>query len=340
VPAAGPLPVREDWLARHSEPALHPEWPLVDAHHHLWAREGWPYGAQDLLADIGQGHQVLATVFVQCRSFYFDTGPAEMRPVGETVHAAAVAAQSDATGSGPRLCAGIVGYADLTLGASVRGVLEAHADAGQGRFRGIRHSTAWDADPVIANPELGSAARMLEAQAFRAGFAQLQPLGLSYDAWIYHPQIAELTALARAYPDTTIVLNHLGGPIGLDRFAGRHHEVYDDWRRSISALAACDNVYLKLGGLAMRIGGRQFHQADRPLSSHALAEAFQPWFEVALEAFGPMRCMFESNFPVEKASCGYTVLWNAFKRFCQPLSTDEREALLRGTASRVYRLAL
>lgn len=337
-PAPGPLPVREAWLALRGEPALHSGWPVVDPHHHLWMRPGWPYDAPDLLADIGHGHRVLATVFVQCRSFYLDTGPEELRPIGETAHAAAAAHRALTAGASTRICAGIVGHANLTLGERVRAVLEAHMHAGQGRFRGIRHSTAWDPDPEVANPELGSVPQLLEDARFRAGFAQLASLGLSYDAWVYHPQIDEVSALACAFPDTSIVLNHLGGPIGIGRFADRRDEVFADWCRSITALAACDNVTVKLGGLAMRVSGQDLHLRALPPTSTELAQVLRPYVEAALEAFGPSRCMFESNFPVEKASCDYTVLWNAFKRLCEPLAESERDALLRGTASRVYRL--
>lgn len=337
APPPGPLPVRETWLALHAEPALHPEWPVIDPHHHLWARPGWHYDADEWLRDLDCGHQVQATVLVQCRAFYTPDGPEALRPVGETAHAAQCGEHAASPGR-PRICAGIVGHADLTLGDAVAPVLEAHALAGRGRFRGIRHSTAWDRDPVIANPELGGAAELLADPRFRARVARLAPLGLSYDAWLYHPQIDEVGPLARAFPNTTIVLNHLGGPLGIGRFAGRRAEVFAHWRKSIVRLAQYPNVSVKLGGLAMRISGRDFHRRARPAASDALADDWRPWIKVAIEAFGPQRCMFESNYPVEKASCAYGVLWNAFKRLCKPFSAGERDALLRATAARVYRL--
>ncbi len=333
------LPVREDWLARRPEPALEPALPIVDPHHHLWDRPGWRYMLPDLLDDLGAGHTVVATVFVQCRAFHRAAGPEEMRPVGETEFVNGVAAMSASGRYGPaRVCAGIVGHTDLRLGARVAPVLEAHLRAGGGRFRGIRHITAQDDDPVMLNPAYPVPARLMADATFREGFAALARARLSFDAWLYHPQIPELTALARAFPDVPIVLDHVGGPLGIGRYAGRRAAVFDVWRGAIRELATCPNVHVKLGGLGMRINGFGFEDGQDPPSSEALAAAWRPYVETCIEAFGAERCMFESNFPVDKGSYSYAACWNAFKRLAAGASAAEKAALFSGTATRFYRL--
>ncbi|MBL6455567.1 amidohydrolase family protein [Belnapia sp. T6] len=334
-------PVREDWLARHAEPALDPELPIIDPHHHLWDRPGWRYLLPELLADTEQGHRILATVFIQCRAMHRAEGPEAMRPIGETEFANGVAAMCASGLYGPiRACAGIVSHADLMLGAAVREVLEAHIRAGNGRFRGIRHIAAWDAEPAVMNPAYSPPQGMLDLPEFRAGFAQLAPLGLSFEAWLYHPQIPELTALARAFPETPIVLNHLGGPLGIGTYAGQREAIFPHWQAAMTELAGCPNVSVKLGGLGMRINGFGFDTAAEPPGSKALAAAWKPYMHTAIEAFGAGRCMFESNFPVDKGSYSYGVFWNACKRLAEGASAEERQALFSGTAARFYRLEL
>ncbi|GAA4328383.1 amidohydrolase family protein [Pigmentiphaga soli] len=330
-----PLPVDAAWLALGAEQAIDPGVPIVDAHHHLWQRPGWRYLLDEITADLDSGHNVVATVFIQCRSMYRTEGPEALRAVGETEFAAGCA-----RASGGRVCAGIVSHADLLMGEAVQEVLDAHAEAGAGRLRGVRHSTAWDADPEVVNPELGTRPGVMQDARFLAGFARLAPLGLSYDAWVYHPQMGEVAALARRFPDTRIVLNHIGGPIGIGHYAGERERTFADWRRNIAALAACDNVVVKFGGLGMRLGGAGYHLRPAPPSSAALAQDWRPWFDATLDAFGAQRCMFESNFPVDKASCGYATLWNAFKRLAGQASAAERAALFAGTAIDTYRLEL
>jgi L-fuconolactonase len=337
-----------DWLARQAtEPILDPDLPIVDPHHHLWDRRGHRYLLDELLSDLGtgqagtrQGHHIQATVYAECLWAYHPDGPAALQPVGETLFAAGVAQQAAARGPGtPQVCAGIVGFADLTLGAAVEAVLAAHAQAGGGRFRGVRHAGGWHASALVRNSHTNPPPGLYADAAFRAGFAQLARHGLSFEAWQYHPQLAEVTALARAFPDTAIVLNHVGGPLGIGPYAGQHDAVYAAWRLGISALAACANVSVKLGGLGMRITPFDFHCRDAPPSSLQLAQAWRPWVEHCIAAFGAQRCMFESNFPVDKVSTGYAVLWNTFKRLAAGASNDERAALFAGTARRVYRLA-
>jgi predicted TIM-barrel fold metal-dependent hydrolase len=335
------LPVRQDWLDRRKEEILEPNLPIVDPHHHLWDRADWRYLLDELRADTDSGHNILATVFVQARAMLRASGPAEMRHVGETEFVNGVAAMSASGIYGrTRHCAGIVGHADLTLGARVEPVLEAHMRAGGDRFRGIRHITAWDADGSIRNPAYGPPQGLLGERTFREGFAVLGRLGLSFDAWLYHPQIGELADLARAFPETRIVLDHVGGPIGIGAYAGRHKEILPGWVASIRALAACPNVFVKLGGLGMRMGGFGFHEQPEPPSSEALAAAWRPYIETSIEAFSASRCMFESNFPVDKGSYSYPVFWNACKLLTQDASAAEKTDLFSATAARFYRLEL
>jgi len=332
--------VAPEWLAAQAaEPILDPALPIVDPHHHLWDMPHHRYLLPDLLADTGSGHNVVATVFVDCMAFYRADGPDELKPIGETEFANGVAAMAASGRFGPtRACAGIVSHADLTRGAAARAVLEAHIHAGNGRFRGIRHAGGWDASPEIRNSHTRPPAGLYSQADFRAGFAQLAPLGLSFEAWQYHPQLADVTALAQAFPGTAIILNHCGGPLGVGPYAGRGDENFAAWKRDLLALAQCPNVSVKVGGLGMRIGPTDFHRRPAAPTSQQLADAWRPWVDSCIDAFGAQRCMFESNFPVDKVSTGYAVLWNAFKRLAAGASADERAALFSGTASRVYRL--
>jgi predicted TIM-barrel fold metal-dependent hydrolase len=337
--AASPSPVRQAWLDRQREEIIEPDLPIVDPHHHLWDRPGWRYLLDELLADVRSGHNIVATVFLQCRAMHRADGPEPLRPVGETEFVNGVAAMSASGGYGPtRVCAGIVGHADLTLGAPVREVLEAHLRAGGGRFRGIRHTNAWEAS--VPRPSNAPAPGLLGDARFRAGFAELAPLGLSFDAWMYHPQIPELTALARAFPETQIVLNHVGGPLGIGAYAGRRDAMFADWSASIRELATCPNVSVKLGGLGMPLTGLAFHEQPEPPSSERLAAASAPYFETCIAAFGAERGMFESNFPVDKESFSYAVYWNACKRLTQGASAAEKAELFHDSAARFYRIAL
>jgi predicted TIM-barrel fold metal-dependent hydrolase len=333
------VPVREDWLARRTEEALDPALPIVDPHHHLWDRSDWRYLLPDLLADTNQGHNIVSTVFVQCRAMHRAGGPEAYKPVGETEFVNGVAAMSASGGyGGTRVCEGIVGHVNLQIGAEAKDVLQAHIRAGGDRFRGIRHITAWDPDPAIMNPAYTPPQDILFRDDFRAGFAQLAPLGLSFDAWLYHPQIPDLTALARAFPETPIVLDHVGGPLGIRGYASQKEEVFRAWRAAMAELATCPNVCIKLGGLGMRINGMGFEEQADPPSSDTLAAAWKPWIDTTIGLFGADRCMFESNFPVDKGSYGYGVFWNACKKLAAGASAAERTALFSGTASRFYKL--
>jgi predicted TIM-barrel fold metal-dependent hydrolase len=269
---------------------------------------------------------------------YRSCGPKEMQPVGETEFVQGIAAQSASGQYGTTMvAAGIVSHADLTLGAAVAAVLEAHVAASVNRFRGIRHSSVWDSSTDITsymNPPKG----LLLDTKFREGFGCLQKYGLSFDAWLYHPQLPELANLARAFPDTTIIVDHIGGLLGIGPYAGKREEVFQQWKRGIAEVSRCPNVVVKLGGLGMPVCGFGWNEQMTPLNSTELAEAMAPYYHWCIERFGVDRCMFESNFPVDKVSYSYNVMWNAFKRISKAFSTEEKAALFHDTAVRVYRL--
>jgi len=272
---------------------------------------------------------------------YRKTGPDELKPVGETDYVRELAEKSDAISpSRTKVATGIVGFADLTLGGAVAPVLAAHVEAGGGRFRGIRHASGWDASGDVRNSHTQPPSGLLSENRFREGFACLDQHGLSFDAWHYHPQIPELTSLARAFPDTSIILDHIGGPLGIGPYAGKRDQIFGQWKHDIAELSGCENVCVKLGGLAMKICGFGWHTQDKPPTSHQLAAASAPYYHYCIEQFGVARCMFESNFPVDKLSCSYGVLWNSFKRLAEGCSADERAALFHDTAARVYRLSI
>jgi predicted TIM-barrel fold metal-dependent hydrolase len=277
------------------------------------------------------------TVFVECRQFYRSEGPAELRPVGETEFVEAIAGPVNTRTGVTDVAAGIVGFADLTLGLEVQPVLEAHLEA-SGRFRGVRHASAWDASDRVYNAHTNPPRHLLENPRFRAGLACLERSGLSFDAWLYHPQIPELADLAQAHAGLTIILNHMAGPLGIGPYAEYRDGVFACWKKNMAALARCANVFVKLGGRCLTMAGFGWHKRKRPPDSAELAEAIGPYYRTCIEYFGSERCMFESNFPVDRASCSYTVLWNAFKRLSADYSVSERAALFHATASRVYRL--
>lgn len=335
-------PYRNDWLALHQEPALEPDLPIIDAHHHIWDAPRPRYMFEELHGDVvGSGHRVLATVYVDCRSMYRCDGPLELRCVGEVEFANGIAAMAASGVYGPtRLCAGIVGFASLHLGARARPVLEALMQAGGSRFKGVRHIAAWDADPQLAPPHPDRPKGLLSQPAFREGFALLAGLGLRFETFIYQTQIPELTALARSFPDMPIVLDHAGTPVGIGSYAGRRDELFAPWRAAITELASCPNVSIKLGGLGMVVGGFGFHEKSRPPTSQELARVWGPYIQTCIEVFGARRCMFESNFPPDRASCSYGVLWNAFKRMSAGASAQEKIDLFAGTADRFYGLGM
>ncbi len=333
------------------EVALDPGLPIVDPHHHLWDLaahlahlQGHPlletvartprYLVPELLDDIAGGHRVVATVYMECGAHYRTDGPDELKPVGEVEYAARVA-EACAGGEGPQPCAGIVGFADFRLGENVTRTLEAAVEAGGGRLRGVRHMAAHDADPEVLGPTGRVPAGVLHDPTFRRAFAQLRRFDLSFDAWVLEPQLPDVVDLAQAFPDTSIIVDHTGSPVGLGSYRGRLPERYADWAASIRRLAACPNVTIKLGGLGNPLSG--LSDADG-LDSMALAERWRPYVLHAIECFGADRCMFESNFPVDRAAVDYVTLWNAFKRLTAGATPTERHALFARTAARIYRI--
>lgn len=328
-------------MARPAPPeeTLEPDLPICDPHHHLWDFPTGRYLLPELLADVTSGHRIESTVFVECTAFYRARGPEAMKFVGETEFVNGVAAMADSGRYGPvRACRGIVGRADLSQGASVGAVLDAHIRAGGERFRGIRHAAGWDESPLVNNSHTDPPRGLYADRKFREGFAELEKRNLSFEGWQYHTQLPDLTELARAFPGTRIMLNHVGGPIGIGPYAAMRDEVFAEWARNIREIAKLSNVYVKLGGLGMALAGFGFHKRDVFPGSAELAEVWKPWLETCIEAFGPERGVFESNFPVDGVSCSYHHLWNAFKRIAKGASAREKALLFRDTAIKFYRL--
>jgi L-fuconolactonase len=341
-----------------SEAILEPELPIIDPHHHLWDLRarlaalaasdhpfvralacGADYTFDALHADVTSGHNVVGTVFLECGAFYRAGASEALKVVGEVEFVNGVAAQSASGLYGDlRLCAGIVGHANLTLGDAAAEVLDALAAAGRERFKGIRHSGAWDADREVLGPAIHYPPGIYADSSFRAGFRHLAPRGMSFDAWVLEPQLGEVIDLARAFPDQPIVLDHCGTPLGIASYHGKLHERFDTWRAKIRELAQCPNVNVKLGGLAMAFCAMPERGPMAGISSEVLAAMWRPYIETCIEAFGPERAMFESNFPVDRWGGDYVTIWNAFKRLTHGASADEKRALYAGTAARVYRI--
>ncbi|MCH8279979.1 MAG: amidohydrolase family protein [Chloroflexi bacterium] len=333
-----------DWLALTPEPALEPDLPICDPHHHFWDHRprSIPYQRyllHELADDINGGHNVRSTVFVEARAMYRADGPEEMRPVGEVEFVQGLAAASASGLYGPgRAAAAIIGHANLNLGDRVEPVLQALQAASPNRFRGIRHSVTWDPHPELENTAAHQMQGQLAGDNFRAGARVLVRMGLSLEGWLNHPQLLELADFAKAVPDLTIILNHIGGLLRIGPYANRDDEVMANWRSGIAAVAACPNINMKLGGLGMPRNGFDWHEREKPIGSEELAEAMSPIMTYCIEQFGPSRCMFESNFPPDKVSFSYNVMYNAFKRLSQGYSAAERADMFHGTAVRVYRI--
>jgi L-fuconolactonase len=339
-----------------TEAIIEPGLPIVDPHHHLWDLRpllpAFPeprhafletlagaahYTFDALHADTHSGHNIIATVFMECSAFYDASRGEALKVVGEVEFVNGVAAQGASGLYGDyRPCAGIVGHADLTLGAGVRPVIEALLAAGNGRFRGIRHVGAWDADPTVLGPPFHAPERLFGSDAFRAGFSAYGEYGLTFDAWVLEPQLEDVLELARAFPEQQVILDHCGTPLGIASYRGKLPEHFERWRASIRAIAECPNVSVKLGGLAMPFCQMPDRGPAAGLGSEELAALWKPYIETCIEAFGPARAMFESNYPVDRWGASYRVLWNAFKRITSDASAEEKHALFAGTAARVY----
>lgn len=333
----------EEWLARAKpEPALEPDLPIIDPHLHFWHhKSGYRYFVEEFARDAAEsGHNIEATVFIECNAMYRANGPDHLRAVGETEFAVGMAAMAESGKyTRTRAAAGIVAYADLTLDAGlVHETLEAHREAANGRLRGIRQRAKWDADPIVAGPVRAGKRGLFLEPDFRRGLAQLTKMGLAFEVSIFHSQLPEVVSLARAHPDANIVVIHTASPLGFGSYAGKVKEVHADWTAGMKELARCPNVSIKMGGLLMCLGNFDFSQAEAPPSSEQLAALWRPFIEPCIEMFGPDRCMVSSNFPVEKAGVTYGAIWNMFKRLSAGYSPDEKRKLFADTARRVYRL--
>jgi len=345
TPAAPPTmpasqaPVRVDWLAKHTEEILEPDLPIIDPHHHLFDRPRYTYLFPELLADVGSGHNIRATMYEEARSMYRAGGPGELKSLGETEFVCGAAAMSASGNYGPTRCvAGIVGNVDLRLGSRAKDVLERHIAVSDGRLRGIRNGSTWSDDPVLKGFGGAAGPGLYLDKSFREGFAALVALDLTFDAWLFQTQLGDIIDLARAFPQARIVLNHVGGPVAIGPYAGKRDEAFAAWHASIREVASFPNTYVKLGGLGMKMIGFDFFEKPEPPSSQDLEKAWRPYIEICIAAFGPQRSMFESNFPVDKGTCSYQVLWNAFKRIAARHSADEKTALFSGAAQNAYRL--
>jgi predicted TIM-barrel fold metal-dependent hydrolase len=334
-------PGGSDWLAQTPEETLEPEIPICDPHHHFWVSRPDPahyqqYLLPELAADVNSGHNVRSTVFIEVHCEYRQDGPDEMKPVGEVEYIQAIADDS-ATGKHgtTRAAAAIIGHADLKLGEDVRRVLEAMQAASPNRFRGVRHSVGWDESPELANRDIK---RVLSTNGYRAGAKVLAGMDLVLENSLYFHQLSELAEFARAVPDLTIVLNHIGGLLRVGPYANRDDEVLPEWRRGVEEVAQCPNIIMKLGGVGQLRYGYYWHDRETAIGSAELAEALGPLMDHCIQQFGPDRCMFESNFPVDKISYSYNVVYNAFKRLSKGYSTSERAAMFHDTATRVYRI--
>ena len=326
------------WHALVREDILDPEREITDPHHHLWVgRLGYDYELAELWADTRSGHKVTRTVFIECGSAYDRASPEPFAPVAETVYVEAIA-RAAAKEPHKAQVAGIVAHANLRLDpATLHQVLDAHEQASP-RFRGIRHAGAWDPERDRIMFQGQPVPQLYLDPGFQRGVAVLGERGIPYDTWHFHPQNGEFLALARACPGTTIVLDHFGGPMGTLRFAGRREARFADWQAEMAAIARCPNVVAKLGGLAMPVNGFGWDGRAAPPTSDELVEAQAHYYHHMIDIFGPERCMFESNFPVDKLSVGYVVYWNAMKKIAARYDGAARDALFKATADRVYRL--
>lgn len=340
-PAPSPPPhisVRPEWLSLHREEALEPDLPIIDAHHHLWERDAGSYRVEDFLADAASGHDIRASVFVECKTNYAQQAEPEMASLGEARFAADEARTAALLGSSVRVANVQVGFADLMLGSVVGRVLDGLHEASGNRLRSIRNIAVWHADPDVRASAATPPAGLLRHPSFHEGFSELAARGLAFDAWLIHTQIDDLTTLARKFADTTIILNHIGGPLALGSYRGRRAEVFNDWQGAMATLAECPNICVKLGGFGMPLFGFDFERPPTPPNSQTVARDIKPYVDACISLFGAERCMFESNFPVDKGSFGYGVLWNAYKRITAHLGAAERDMLFNGTARQVYRI--
>ena len=332
------MPVNKKWLETIEEETLEPNLRICDPHHHLWQHLDSIYLTEDLLKDTNTGHNVISTVFVECMSEYHKDSTRALAPVGETEFVEKLAIENAETNTQTDIAKAIIGFADLSLGDSVEQVFDAHLQTSPNRFKGIRHASGWDSSDQIRNSHTNPTRFLYLDKNFQKGFAKLIDYGFTFDAWLYHPQHGDLLELARSFPNQLIVLDHVGGPLGIGPYQTRRLSVFQSWKKTMKQLAECENVVVKLGGLSMATTGFEWHKKDIPPNSIELAEATAPYFDFCIERFGTKRCMFESNFPVDKVSCSYNVLWNSFKRITLSFSEEEKRDLFHDVAAQTYGL--
>ena len=332
------MPVNKKWLETVEEETLEPNLRICDPHHHLWQHLDSIYLTEDLLKDTNTGHNVISTVFVECMSEYHKDSTRALAPVGETEFIEKLAIENAETNTQTDIAKAIIGFADLSLGDSVEQVFDAHLQTSPNRFKGIRHASGWDSSDQIRNSHTNPTRFLYLDKNFQKGFAKLIDYGFTFDAWLYHPQHEDLLELARSFPNQLIVLDHVGGPLGIGPYQTRRLSVFQSWKKTMKQLAECENVVVKLGGLSMATTGFEWHKKDIPPNSIELAEATAPYFDFCIERFGTKRCMFESNFPVDKVSCSYNVLWNSFKRITLSFSEEEKRDLFHDVAAQTYGL--
>ena len=335
----------EGWIDKVQEEIIDPEREIIDPHHHLWhgpedppgIKDTYRYLLEDLWNDTSSGHNIKKTVYIDCGQEYYQDGPDAFKPVGETEFVVDIAKEAKKDSSQAQI-EGIIGHVNMMLGESSREVLELHIEKGEGLFRGIRHSGGWDADERVRNAHSEPTESIYLEDAFQIGLEQLIKLDLVFDTWHYHNQIKDLTILASNLPDLRIVHDHFGGPLGIGPYAGKQEEIFEQWKEDTSRLAECPNVYAKLGGLAMPVNGWDWHKRELPVTSDELLAKHEKYYTHTIEIFGADRCMFESNFPVDKQSISYHVLWNAFKKMTKDFNEEDKEFLFYKTAKDFYSL--
>ena len=334
------MAVNQAWLDQTEEPALLPELPIIDPHHHLWQsppqRPGETYLAPEFLTESMSGHRIVGSVFMECNYNYLKDGPPHLRMLGETRFINPHVEKFSKPGHG--VGNAIVAHADLSVGDKVEELLDAHRETAPKRFRGIRQTNSWDAWDGLRYSFLVIPEHRLRDPMYRRGFAKLAKYDLTFDAWVFHPQLHEVAEIAGAFPGTRIIVDHTGGPLGVGPYAGRRKEVFEAWKKSITDLSRCPNVFMKLGGMGMHCIGLEWHKRAKPLSSDEMVAETKDYYHHCIDAFTPARCMFESNFPVDKESLPASVLWNGFKKIAAGCSDSEKHDLFFGTAARVYKL--
>lgn len=334
------LAVRNEWLALHREAPLQPELPIIDAHHHLWDRQTGRYLTHEFSDDIQtSGHRVVSSVYVQCRSMLRRDGSETLKPLGEIEFASGIAAMFASGHYANALgCEAIIGGLSLLAGDAMQPAIERAIALSGGRLRGMRNPLAWHPDPRVTSSPVTPPAGLAQSAPFRRGAACLARHALSLDVWVYHTQLEEIADLAREIPTLQIVIDHCGGPVGVGPCSERDPDMFQQWRNGMRRLAELPNVCVKISGFGMTVRGFHFAAAETPPDSQMLAQAWMPWFETIVSLFGAERCMFASNFPVDKGMFSYGVFWNACKRLAQQASPDEQAQLFWRTAATCYRL--